>query len=230
MKNLRCLEDLHDCYCREEAETVSCEAGREVRLGEVLLVLCSALVEPQCESHKDACRQTHELLAQKRTAKEGEGKKEKRKGTWDDDVSEAEHRKLESLSKQVLWEHHLDRSIKGLCHRHHHLSSKDPEDVIKEQPREQDDASVEAVQVQELDGSQREGFSKHVIDDPVLREGIVKAEGSPANRQYNVRPVKLHLKMHWMKRKREKRKKRKKGQKVKKKESVSAVSEAQECI
>jgi len=84
--------------------------------------------------------------------------------------------------------------------------------------------------VQELDGSQREGFSKHVIDDPVLSESIVKAEGSPANRQYNVRPVKLHLKMHWMKRKREKRKKRKKGQKVKKKESVSAVSEAQECI
>ena len=216
MKNLRCLEDLHDCYCREEAEAISREAGREVRLGEVLLVLCSALVEPQCESHKDACRQTHELLAQKKNSKGRRRKEGKRKGTWDDDVSEAEHRKLESLSKQVLWEHHLDRSIKGLCHRHHHLSSKDPEDVIKKQPREQDDASVEAVQVQELDGSQREGFSKHVIDDPVLREGIVKAEGSPANRQYNVRPVKLHLKMHWMKRKRKRKRRERRERKDKK--------------
>ena len=60
-------------------------------------------------------------------------KREKGRRTGNDNIAQAQHAELHRINEEVLWPQQFDRCVEGLRHGHHHICSKDPEDVVKEE-------------------------------------------------------------------------------------------------
>lgn len=86
-------------------------------------------------------------------------------------VAQAQHGKVggaQAIGENVLGEDQFDRGLETLSHRHHHIRSEHPEDVVDEQATEQDASSHHFVQVQHLHTVDRIRQAKQIVGDPVL--------------------------------------------------------------
>ena len=76
------------------------------------------------------------------------------------------------MSWPNLREDQLDGCFERLCDCDHDISAKHPKDVIEEEPAEQDAASHDVVQVEQLHSIDGKGHAKQVVRQPVLLKNV----------------------------------------------------------
>jgi hypothetical protein len=62
----------------------------------------------------------------------------------------------------------FDRRLKGLGDGDHDVGAEHPEDIVEEQPAQQDAAGHHIVQVQQFHAVDRERDAEQIVRDPVL--------------------------------------------------------------
>lgn len=98
---------------------------------------------------------------------------ERNEDARNDDISETEHSKLlpeDAMLQEVLREDELDWCVKGLGHRHHHISTEDPENVVDKEAAQENASGNDVAQIDVLDCLDGESKAKEVIGNPVLQQ------------------------------------------------------------
>lgn len=157
------LEDVHDEDGKAQAKDVGRKAGVEVGVG----ILLQTDVKAQQQGNEDP---------------------------WNDDISKSQHGKVvcfEAFLQQILGKHQFYWCLKGLGHCHHHIGAKYPEDIVDEESAQQDAASADIVEVQELYSIKGEGQAKKVVGNPVLPQQVPDANDAAQAQAYQVLGVKF---------------------------------------
>lgn len=142
------LVDVHDEDRRHQTQEISDECGVEVQAG----LAFQAAVEAEQQRDENA---------------------------GDDDVAESQHgeiRGVQSVGEQILREHQLDGRFKTLRHGDHHVGAEHPEDVVDEEPAEQDASGDDVVEMEQLHTVDGERQAEQVVGDPVLLEQVPDAD------------------------------------------------------
>mmetsp|Transcript_29144 Transcript_29144/g.74032 ORF Transcript_29144/g.74032 Transcript_29144/m.74032 type:complete len:285 (+) Transcript_29144:56-910(+) len=146
---LRFLEAKHDEAREKQGHQVACIHSPEVRLGKGAVD-----GEPLLAA----------IPVQRRVKAQAHGHEDPR----DDNVAQAKDRLLPWVKGHGKDD--LNRPCELRGHRDHDLCAKNPEDVIDEEPTEEDEGHNEAPKRDHGDGLEREGHGKQVVYRMMLRE------------------------------------------------------------
>jgi len=115
------------------------------------------------------------------------------------DIAQTQHGAIvgsQSFLQEILRKHQFNRRFNVLRNRHHDVGFEHPENVVKEQPRQQHRAGSETAQMNQFDAVQRKRQSKQIVRQPVLQKrkdfffkSQLQAGGSGRQGERKVQPL-----------------------------------------
>mmetsp|Transcript_8846 Transcript_8846/g.23986 ORF Transcript_8846/g.23986 Transcript_8846/m.23986 type:complete len:295 (-) Transcript_8846:57-941(-) len=102
--------------------------------------------------------------------------KKHEEGARNDDVTEAQHRVLDGISKDVLRKEKLDGGVQVLRYSYHDRGEKHPENVVHKEAPEEDSANLEAAEVHDGEGFDAKSKAHQVVKKVRLGDAVCNGE------------------------------------------------------